>query len=157
VPSGPVIVYRGLKSFPIQYPDCNYTCFHPCYWEEQRRSCLWPTGADHPRRCRRAEKRNQRGLADHQHFTPFPLAAGEIQRPCRLNRSSPESMGNLWVGTAIPLPAFPVFWRSALNSTKSDINEHCDKRRELATQAESVVEFRMPHGVWTVALLPGSA
>jgi hypothetical protein len=74
--------------------------------------------------------------------------------------STPASRsGGHWsqVGTAISSPAFPVFWRSALSSTKSDINEHCDKRRELAAQAESVVEFRMPHGVWTVALLPGSA
>ena len=66
-------------------------------------------------------------------------------------------MGDEWVGPAFLSPAFPVFWRSALSSTKSDINEHCDKRRELAAQAQSVVEFRMPHGVWTVALLPGSA
>ena len=40
-------------------------------------------------------------------------------------------------------------------STKSDINEHCDKLRELAGQAASVVEFRMRHGVSTVALLAG--
>jgi hypothetical protein len=36
-------------------------------------------------------------------------------------------------------------------STKSDINEHCDKLRELAAQADSVVEFEMRHGVSTVA------
>ena len=36
-------------------------------------------------------------------------------------------------------------------STKSDINEHYDKLRELAAQAESVVEFGMRHGVSTVA------
>jgi hypothetical protein len=36
-------------------------------------------------------------------------------------------------------------------STKSDINEHCDKLRELAAQADSVVEFGMRHGVSTVA------
>jgi hypothetical protein len=40
-------------------------------------------------------------------------------------------------------------------STKSDINEHCDKLRELAAQADSVVEFGMRHGVSTVALLAG--
>ena len=38
---------------------------------------------------------------------------------------------------------------------KSDITEHCDKLRELAVQADSVVEFRMRHGVSTVALLAG--
>ena len=36
-------------------------------------------------------------------------------------------------------------------STKSDINEHCDKLRELAAQADPVVEFGMRHGVSTVA------
>jgi nicotinic acid phosphoribosyltransferase len=36
-------------------------------------------------------------------------------------------------------------------STKSDINEHCDKLRELAAQADSVVEFGMRHDVSTVA------
>jgi hypothetical protein len=40
-------------------------------------------------------------------------------------------------------------------STRSDINEHCDKLRELASQAGSVVEFGMRHGVSTVALLAG--
>ena len=40
-------------------------------------------------------------------------------------------------------------------STRSDINEHCDKLRELAGQAASVVEFGMRHGVSTVALLAG--
>jgi cephalosporin hydroxylase len=33
--------------------------------------------------------------------------------------------------------------------------EHCDKLRELAAQADSVVEFGMRHGVSTVALLAG--
>jgi hypothetical protein len=40
-------------------------------------------------------------------------------------------------------------------STCSDINEHCDKLRELASQAGSVVELGMRHGVSTVALLAG--
>ena len=40
-------------------------------------------------------------------------------------------------------------------STKSDINEYCDKLRELAAQAESVVEFGMRNGVSTVAPLAG--
>ncbi|MFM7164911.1 MAG: class I SAM-dependent methyltransferase, partial [Planctomycetaceae bacterium] len=40
-------------------------------------------------------------------------------------------------------------------STRSDINEHCDKLRELASEAGSVVEFGMRHGVSTVALLAG--
>ncbi|MFM7862652.1 MAG: hypothetical protein ACKPHU_00440, partial [Planctomycetaceae bacterium] len=40
-------------------------------------------------------------------------------------------------------------------STRSDINEHCDKLRELASEACSVVEFGMRHGVSTVALLAG--
>ena len=35
--------------------------------------------------------------------------------------------------------------------TKSDINEHCDKLRELAAQADSVVEFGMRHGVSIIA------
>ena len=35
------------------------------------------------------------------------------------------------------------------------INEHCDKLRQLAAQADSVVEFGMRHGVSTVALLAG--
>ena len=40
-------------------------------------------------------------------------------------------------------------------STPSDINEHCDKLRELASQSETVIEFGMRHGVSTVALLAG--
>ena len=40
-------------------------------------------------------------------------------------------------------------------STRSDINEHCDKLRELAAQAESVVEFGMRNDVSNVALLAG--
>ena len=40
-------------------------------------------------------------------------------------------------------------------STPSDINEHCDKLRELASQSDVVVEFGMRHGVSTVALLAG--
>jgi hypothetical protein len=36
-------------------------------------------------------------------------------------------------------------------STKFDINEHRNKLRELAAQADSVVEFGMRHGVSTVA------
>ena len=38
-------------------------------------------------------------------------------------------------------------------NTPSDINEHCDKLRELASQSETVIEFGMRHGVLTVALL----
>jgi cephalosporin hydroxylase len=40
-------------------------------------------------------------------------------------------------------------------STPSDINEHSDKLRELASQSETVIEFGMRHGVSTVALLAG--
>ncbi len=43
MPSEPVIVYRGPTSFPIRYPDCNFTCFHLCYGEEQCVSRLCPT------------------------------------------------------------------------------------------------------------------
>jgi len=40
-------------------------------------------------------------------------------------------------------------------NTPSDINEHCNKLRELATGAEIVIEFGMRHGVSTVAILAG--
>ncbi len=39
--------------------------------------------------------------------------------------------------------------------TPSDINEHCEKLRELSAQCEHVTEFGMRHGVSTVALLAG--
>lgn len=37
----------------------------------------------------------------------------------------------------------------------SDINEHCPKLRELASQCDRVTEFGMRHGVSTVAILAG--
>jgi cephalosporin hydroxylase len=40
-------------------------------------------------------------------------------------------------------------------SSPSDINEHCGKLRELASQSKTVIEFGMRHGVSTVALLAG--
>jgi len=43
----------------------------------------------------------------------------------------------------------------AAAQTPSDINEHCPKLRELASQCDHVTEFGMRHGVSTVALLAG--
>jgi hypothetical protein len=45
--------------------------------------------------------------------------------------------------------------QSAVKSLADLTLEHCDKLRELAAQADSVVEFGMRHGVSTVALLAG--
>ena len=45
--------------------------------------------------------------------------------------------------------------QSAVKSLAELTLEHCDKLRELAAQADSVVEFGMRHGVSTVALLAG--
>jgi 3',5'-cyclic AMP phosphodiesterase CpdA len=45
--------------------------------------------------------------------------------------------------------------QSAVKSLADLTLEHCDKVRELAAQADSVVEFGMRHGVSTVALLAG--
>ena len=41
-------------------------------------------------------------------------------------------------------------------STPSDINEHCETLRRLASECEHATEFGMRHGVSTVALLAGS-
>jgi hypothetical protein len=49
------------------------------------------------------------------------------------------------------LPLNQMFQKT--RCTRSDINEHCDKVRELASQAGSRVGFGMRHGVLTVALL----
>ena len=40
-------------------------------------------------------------------------------------------------------------------STPSDINEHCDTLKQLASESDVVIEFGMRHGVSTVALLAG--
>lgn len=45
-------------------------------------------------------------------------------------------------------------YEGALNQP-SDINQHCPKLRELASQCGTVIEFGMRHGVSTVALLAG--
>ena len=36
-------------------------------------------------------------------------------------------------------------------NTKADLNKHCEKLREMAAQADSVVEFGMVYGVSPVA------
>ncbi|WP_397571672.1 glycosyltransferase [Schlesneria sp. T3-172] len=56
-------------------------------------------------------------------------------------------------GTA-PQVTLEDLYRSAVE-TPSDINEHCDKLRQLAACCETVVEFGMRRGVSTVALLAG--
>jgi cephalosporin hydroxylase len=42
-----------------------------------------------------------------------------------------------------------------VSKTPSDINEHCERLKDLAAQCESVTEFGVRHGVSTVALLAG--
>ena len=42
-------------------------------------------------------------------------------------------------------------------STPSDINEHCDKLRELASQSDTVIEFGMRHGATDFSFVQGDS
>jgi len=61
------------------------------------------------------------------------------------------------------MPYVEVIWDEEPGGDVEHIAEHgttIDDVEEVLfnrSSPESVVEFRMPHGVWTVALLPGSA
>lgn len=71
------------------------------------------------------------------------LVANPTQYPVEKEAAAPPAATDL-----------ESLYRKALH-TKSDINEHCPKLRELASQCDTVVEFGMRHGVSTVALLAG--
>lgn len=98
----------------------------------------------------------------HRHF-----CGGECECPPEENCKCAES------GFVMGLDHWQRIWNSVHNgetprqrqtleqayrkaaSTKSDINEHCPKLRELASQCTHVTEFGKRRGVSTVALLAG--
>lgn len=105
------------------------------------------------------------------------LNEDESQPQNRDNRLTPEQFDQL-VQDPVSYPPFsrtasnkgcgtcrapePVYMHYNLDQlyarasqVRSDINEHCDKLRELASQAGTVVEFGHRPGVSTVALLAG--
>lgn len=66
-----------------------------------------------------------------------------------------KKCGSCGGGKAIPDEVtLEALYESAFK-TPSDINEHCPKLRELASQCEHVTEFGMRRGVSTVSLLAG--